>query len=313
MAILPPLRALQVFEAVGRLGSVTRAAQELHVSPGAVSQQIKTLETTLETRLVERKGSGIVLTKVGAAFHKSVAKAFGDLLNARIEIIDKPKSEALIISALPLFASRWLSPRMFAWQTSHPHVKLHLEGSVTEPASADRSFDFRITYADKAHLFDSSVPLFTDSLCPVCSPGLIDKKQPLNNPADLLSYRLLTIDWSPFLSQPPSWEDWFHLVNVDGTHIPHFFVMSLSSLALEAAIQGHGIVLAQRAMVEDELASGRLVAPFPEMLRLPSPYILGWRKSVFRKAGAGEFHRWLVGLARKQEGAAPAPDQSIFI
>ncbi|WP_162230636.1 LysR substrate-binding domain-containing protein [Nitratireductor soli] len=307
MADLPPLRALQVFEAVGRLGSVTRAAQELHVSPGAVSQQIKSLENTLETRLVERKGSGIVLTKVGTAFHKAVEKSFADLLKARVEIIDKHKSGALIISALPLFASRWLSSRMFAWQTSHPQINLHLEGSVTEPATAERPFDFRITYADKAHLFDSFVPLFTDGLCPVCSPALIENGPPLNTPADLLSYRLLTIDWSPFLSPPPSWEDWFHLVNVDGTHIPHFFVMSLSSLAIEAAIEGRGIVLAQRAMVEDELRSGRLIAPFPDVLKLPSPYILGWKKSVFGKAGAGAFHRWLVGLARKEDVAAPAP------
>lgn len=300
MADLPSLRALQVFETVGRFGSMTKAAQELRVSPGAVSQQIKILEDALGMHLVTRKGNGLALTEVGAAYHEAIAKAFADLHRAHTEIIDIHQSDALVISALPLFASRWLAGKMFTWQKSHPKIRFHLEGTAIEPVLADKGFDFRITYADKAHLFDSFVPLFTDGLCPVCSPSLIETGPPLEKPSDLFAHRLLTIDWGPFLSPPPTWRDWFRLVDLDGSDIPDFFVLSLSSLAIEAAIEGRGIALAQRAMVSEELRSGRLMTPFPEVLMLPSPYILAWKKPVFRKNGASEFHRWIVGLARKE-------------
>ncbi|MBA3448561.1 MAG: LysR family transcriptional regulator [Pseudaminobacter sp.] len=301
MVDLPPLRALQVFEAVGRFGSMTRAAQELKVSPGAISQQIKILETVLGLHLVVRKGNGLALTDVGHTYHLAVAKAFADFHKASGDIIEIHRSGALIISSLPLFASRWLSANMFTWQKSHPSVNFRLEGTAVEPVVENKPFDFRITYADKAHLFDSFVPLFTDGLIPVCSPGLAASGLPLKDPADLLAHRLLTIDWRPFLSPAPTWQDWFRLVGLEGSGVRDFFMLSLSSLAIEAAIEGRGIALAQQAMVAEELRTGRLIAPFKQVLKLPSSYILGWNKPVFDKTGASAFHRWIVGLARKQE------------
>ncbi|MFU0504207.1 LysR substrate-binding domain-containing protein [Pseudaminobacter sp. NGMCC 1.201702] len=306
MVELPPLRALQVFEAVGRFGSMTKAAQELKVSPGAISQQIKILEEAMGLHLVARKGNGLALTEVGLAYHQAVAKAFADFHKASSDIVEFHRSSALIISALPLIASRWLSPNMFTWQKTHPNVCFHLEGTAIEPVLDGKPFDFRITYADKAHLFESFVPLFNDGLVPVCSPELA-ASQPLEKPADLLAHRLLTIDWRPFLSPAPTWQDWFRLVGLDGSEIRDFFMLSLSSLAIEAAIEGRGIALAQKAMVAEELRTGRLIAPFEQVLMLPSPYILAWNRTVFDKTGASEFHRWIVGLARKQERNTLAP------
>lgn len=303
---LPPLRALQVFAAVGRLGSMTKAAQELKVSPGAISQQIKSLEEAMGLHLVARKGNGLILTAVGESYHQVVAKIFADFQKASEEVLKSHRSSALIISSLPLFASRWLSANMFNWQKAHPNVCFHLEGTAVEPSVEEKPFDFRITYGDKVHLYDSFTALFTDGLIPVCSPHLA-AAQPLQQPEDLLSHRLLTIDWRPYISPAPTWQDWFRLVGLDGCEIRDSFMLSLSSLAIEAAIEGRGIALAQKAMVTEELRTGRLVAPFDSVLQLPLPYVLAWNKQVFDKTGASEFHRWVVGLARKQERNALAP------
>lgn len=255
----------------------------------------------MDLHLVARKGNGLALTEIGLAYHQAIANVFAGFHKASSDILESRRSSALIISSLPLFASRWLSANMFTWQMSHPNVRFQLEGTAIEPITDQKPFDFRITYADNAHLFESFVPLFTDGLIPVCSPALATSGLPINTPRDLFAHRLLTIDWRPFLSPSPTWQDWFRLFGLDGGEVRDSFMLSLSSLAIEAAIEGRGIALAQKAMVTEELKTGRLIAPFDQVLILPSSYILAWNRQVFDKTGASEFHRWIVGLARKQK------------
>lgn len=297
---LPPLRALLVFDAVGKCMSMKRAAAELAVSPGAVSQQIKLLEDALGLQLISRNSARLQLTEFGQVYHQSISAALQKLRNAHSEALAMRRSNTLLISALPLLASRWLAPRMFEWQQMHPDITMHLEGAISEPQPGAGHVDFRISYYDKIRHFENSVALYTDSLIPVCSPHLAQSGPPLKTPADLLAYRLLTIDWTPILDPPPTWQDWFTLagVAVKGCNDP--FIFSLSSLAIEAALDGRGIALAQYSMIVDDLRAGRLVAPFPYRLKLASPYYFAWQQSVFDKRGARDFHRWLIGLARQQ-------------
>jgi LysR family glycine cleavage system transcriptional activator len=303
MAGLPPLRALHVFEVVGRRGSMTKAADELDVSPGAVSQQIKILEDALGMKLITRKVSGLTLTELGRSYHAGISKAFQDLQKAHDDILLLHRSKGFEISALPLLASRWLAPRVFEWQRRHPEVRIQLESTTVEPSPGAGSLDFRITYQEKSSAFDSFAPLFTDSLIPVCSPGLIASGPPLRTPADLMAYRLLTTDWKPLLASAPDWREWFRHAGVECGDILDMIVFSLSSLAIEAAIDGRGVTLAQRALIDEDLKLGRLVTPFPQMLLLPSPYVLAWNNEVFDKRGAREFHRWILGVARQQAAA----------
>jgi LysR family glycine cleavage system transcriptional activator len=297
---LPPLRALLVFDAVGKCMSMKRAAAELAVSPGAVSQQIKLLEDALGMQLISRNSARLQLTEFGQVYHQSISAALQRLRNAHNEALAMRRSNTLLISALPLLASRWLAPRMFEWQQMHPDITMHLEGAISEPQPGAGHVDFRISYHDKIRHFENSVALYTDSLIPVCSPHLAQSGPPLKRPADLLAYRLLTIDWTPILDPPPTWQDWFTLagVAVKGCNDP--FIFSLSSLAIEAALDGRGVALAQHSMIVDDLRAGRLVAPFPYRLKLASPYYFAWQQSVFDKRGARDFHRWLIGLARQQ-------------
>ena len=179
MADLPPLRALQVFEAVGRCGGMTKAAQELGVSPGAISQQIKNLEDALGLQLIVRKPGGIALTALGASYHQEVSTCIQDFRKAHRAVIDQARGKGIVISALPLIAARWLSPTIFDFQQRHPGTTIHIEGNLVEPDPD--SFDFRVTYADRVRPLDRVATLFTDSLVPVCSPKLLSTR-PVRTP-----------------------------------------------------------------------------------------------------------------------------------
>jgi LysR family transcriptional regulator, glycine cleavage system transcriptional activator len=296
MVDLPPLRALQVFEAVGRCGGITKAARDLGVSPGAISQQIRHLEEALGLQLIIRKAGGVSLTQLGARYYEDVSACIHGLRKAHHAITTQALGQGVVISALPLIAARWLSPAIFDFQQRHPGTTIHIAGSLVEPA-AD-SFDFRVTYADRVSQLDYSATLFTDSLVPVCSPKLLAAR-PVRVPADLLDFQLLGIDWRPFFSPSPGWQSWFRHVGVSSGVIADTLVFSHSSLAIEAAIDGHGVALAQSSLIAEDLKSGRLVRPFELAQELPAPYVVAWNSSAFAKNGARDIHRWIIRLSSR--------------
>lgn len=298
---LPPLRALQVFEAVGRCGSMTDAARRLNVSPGAVSQQMKILEDTLGLHLTVKEGNRLQLTAAGKRYYESCAEAFESLRVAQEEIRRVKDSNNLSISALPSLMMKWLAPLMHEWQAQHPGVNVYLDGTEVEPFPNAYDIDFRITYADMIGDGDNAVELFSDCVVPACSPDLLNGKAPVKQPSDILRYPLLSVDWVPKYALPPSWADWFAANDVDapGLHDTHR-VFSLSSMAIQSAVDGHGFVLAQYSMIRAELAAGKLHIPFPRALALPSAYYLKWKKNAFDKPPCRQFHRWIVARGKEQ-------------
>lgn len=297
---LPSLRALQVFDAVGRFGGIVEAARRLGISAGAVSQQMKLLEDSLGLSLTFKVGKRIRLTAAGQRYHDSCAAAFESLRIAQVEVERTKNASNLRISALPSLFSDWLAPLIYAWQSEHPDLNLFLDGSHTEPASDGYEIDFRVTYGHYA-LTENAVELFRDCVVPVCSPKLLRDDAPLNSPADLLNYPLLSIDWLPKFASPPSWRDWFDAQHVDHSQLRDGYrVYSLSSMAIQAAVSGQGVVLAQCSMIANSLADERLIMPFARGLPLPSPYFLVGAKDAFDKAHCRDFHRWLVSRGRDQ-------------
>ena len=297
---LPSLRALQVFDAVGRFGGIVEAARRLGISAGAVSQQMKLLEDSLGLSLTFKVGKRIRLTAAGQRYHDSCAAAFESLRIAQVEVERTKNASNLRISALPSLFSDWLAPLIYAWQSEHPDLNLFLDGSHTEPASDGYEIDFRVTYGHYA-LTENAVELFRDCVVPVCSPKLLRGDAPLRSPADLLNYPLLSIDWLPKFASPPSWRDWFDAQHVDHSQLRDGYrVYSLSSMAIQAAVSGQGVVLAQCSMIANSLADERLIMPFARGLPLPSPYFLVGAKDAFDKAHCREFHRWLVSRGRDQ-------------
>lgn len=302
MGTLPPLRALQVFEAVGRCGGVAEAARRLGISAGAVSQQMKLLEDTLGLSLMQKDGKRLRLTAIGRQYHESCAAAFESLRVAHAQIERSKNVRNLSVSALPSLLSKWLATRVIEWQAQYPDLSVYLDGTHTEPSPEGYEIDFRISYGDRVADVDNSIELFRDSVLPVCSPQLLRADAPLASPADILAYPMISVDWLPKFASPPSWSDWFETNGVDCSTLQNArHVFSLSSVAIQAAIDGHGFVLAQSSMIHDDVMAGRLVMPFKLGLPLPWPYFLTWKKSAFDKPQCRSFHRWLLTRAKEQQ------------
>lgn len=305
---LPPLRALQVFDTLGRCASIAEAAKRLGISPGAVSQQMKLLEDSLGITLLVKEGRRNRLTAAGSRFHESCADAFERLRIAQAEVVLSRDTSHLRISALPSLMSRWLAPRVFDWQEANKTVNVYLDGSHAEPAANGYEIDFRITYSDRAIDAENAIELFRDCVVPVCSPDVLRGDISRLAPAELLNYPLLCIDWLPKFASPPSWRDWFESTGADSARLQANLqdsrrVFSLSAMAIEAALAGQGFVLAQYSMVAKELESGRLLMPIAHALPLPASYYLTWTKSAFDKEHCRQFHRWLLARGKEQSHA----------
>lgn len=302
MSQLPPLRALQIFEAVGRHGGIAEAARRLGISPGAVSQQMKLLEDVLGLHLTQKEGKRLRLTSAGEKYHQSCSAAFESLRVAHAEILRSRHEIHLSISAFPSLMAKWLAPLLLNWQTEYPEINIYMDGSHAEPSATSYEIDFRITYSDRVHQAENALELFRDSVVPVCSPGLIAPDKPLLQPADLLAYPLISVDWLPKFTSPPSWRDWLRHNQVGCSQLNEGYrVFSLSSIAIQAAIDGQGIMLGQCAMIAEDVRAGRLVIPFSRPMDLPSAYFLTWRQSAFDKPHYRLFHRWLVARGRAQQ------------
>lgn len=304
MNILPPLRALQVFETLGHSRNLADAARRLGITPGAVSQQIKLLEESLTISLTFKDGKHIRLTPAGSRFHESCSGAFEILREAQTELERTKNQTNLSISALPSLLKSWLAPLVYDWQDQYyPELSIQFKGSHSEPASHLEDVDFRITYGSSVTTTYNSAELYTDMVVPVCSPALLDPQHALTHPASILHYPLITTDWQPKFASPPSWHDWFTANHVDINKVPvtSHRIFSLSHMAVDAAIDGHGFVLAQCSMVASDVISGRLIIPFKRPLPLPWPYMLRWKPDVFDRSHCQAFHRWLIARGKQQD------------
>ncbi|TPI11727.1 LysR substrate-binding domain-containing protein [Mesorhizobium sp. B4-1-1] len=294
----PPLRAIQAFEAFGRRGSVTAAADELGVSVGAVSQQIRKAEDVLEARLLERRGRSVALTALGRVYHAAVSLGFDQIREAQ-DIIERAQSaDTLTISCLPSLASKWIGPQLLDWQIGHPGASVRLIGAETEPRLDIEEVDFRISYGDKYRNFDHYTELFTDWVVPACSPALL-ARHPVRKPADILDLPLLSIEWARDHRSPPGWAEWAASIGVPYRKVSGEVAFSLSSAAIDAATNGRGIVLAQLSMAAEDIASGRLIVPFDQRLKLSQAYFLAWDRAALQKPFGPELRAWIVSISKR--------------
>jgi LysR family glycine cleavage system transcriptional activator len=297
---LPSMRAMQAFEAFGRLGSVTAAAAELGVTLGAVSQQLQKAEESVGVRLVERMGKSIALTTWGRQYHDDVRAGFDKLREAQAKIERAQAEAVLTISCLPSLASKWIGSQLLDWQIAHPLANVRLIGDDTEPRFGADEVDFRLSYGDMITRFDHRAELFTDWVVPACAPALL-KGLTLGVPADILDAPLLGIEWARDQGAAPGWSDWAAHIGAERRKSGGEVAFSMSSAAIDAAINGRGFVLAQLSMTTDDIAAGRLVVPFDIRLRLSQPYSLAWDPAALEKPFGTELRRWIQSISRRQK------------
>lgn len=294
---LPPLRSLQAFEALGRLGTVAKAADELCVTPGAVSQQVQSLSDFLGVSLFVREGRGVRMTDQARVYFELITDGFERFRDAK-KVFDRHRgSPTLVVSALPSLANLWLMPKLYAWQQANPHIDIRLEVCPYEDDLTQGNVDFRLTYGRGARLHMHGQDLFIDEAVPVCSPAFRARNGPLETPADIAASQLLHIDWRPDHTGSIGWRDWCTLAQAPYQKENEGAVYSFSVLAVEAAITGQGVLLGQKCFVAGELATKRLVALSEIAVPMPEPYAVAWSDMALHKPSGRAFLDWLVAEA----------------
>ncbi len=291
MARLPPLGSLRAFEAAARYLSFTRAADELHVTQAAISHQIKSLEEFLGTKLFHRSNRELALTEQGLDYLPAVKQAFETLHEATRRLLDTEEPNALTVSALPSFTASWLIPRLGRYLNGHPDINILISPSAQLSTFGDDGVDVGIRYGRGKYPGLFSERLMADDIFPVCSPQLMKGRHALRKPQDLKHHVLLHDD------RYGDWQTWLLAAGVKGVDPSRGPVITDSGMAIQAAVEGHGVALARGVLAANELRSGRLVRPFE--LRLPADYAyyIVCPQGTADRPNIKAFREWLLSEA----------------
>ena len=302
---LPPLNALRAFEAAGRHLSITKAADELCVTPAAVSHQVKTLEDYLEVRLFRRSRNSLFLTDAGQAFLPGLRAGFSELERAMNALREHDCRGPLVLSVAPIFATRWLIPRLDGFRAAHPDIDVRISATL-ELAEFERDgIDAAVRVGRGRYPGLASHRLFGESVVPMCSPALLKGEHPLASPKDLRHHVLLHFDWPAQEQVTPdwgTWSRWMEVKGIDATRGPRF---TQPDYAMQAAIEGAGVVLGWRSLAQADLDSGRLTIPFDLPLQLDVAFYLVYPEASAERAKLARFREWLLGETAASRGVRP--------
>lgn len=292
-----PLNGLRAVEAVARLGSLSAAARELDVSPGAVSQQIARCEAALDRRLFDRRPGGMVPVAGSEDIFRRLHDGFGALA-AAVELTRRDRAHVLTVSVAPIFAARWLIWRLPAFTRAHPDIRVRLDSDVAlaDPNAGD--VDFAIRIGPGGYRGVTSEKLFDQLVAPVCNAYWADR---IRTPADIAHV--------PIIREPAAmfdWDVWLRPEGLDPSILGDGPTFNEASLCLDAAMAGEGLFLAFESLCRDALDRGRIRAPVPRFhptglsywlvsardrsLSAPQRLFRSWLREVLSEAGMGGVH-----------------------
>lgn len=290
--ILPPLRALRAFEATARHASVTLAADELHVTPGAVSLQIRELESTLGVHLFTRRPRRMALTPIGERYFPAVRDAFRTIRAATTDVIAQSQLQVITITCTPSIAVQWLVPRLRILEERMPEVDIRVSPSNRLMDFSRDAIDLAIRHSAGRHDGLTSEKLFDDKIMPACSPALLDRLGPISQPGDLRRFPLLHCE------DRQEWRQWLDIAGAGDVDASHGPIFTNSNGEIEAAKAGLGVVLVRLSLIERELAEGVLVAPLPVGLASGMAYYLVYPPEALDQPTVRAVRDWLVDEAK---------------
>lgn len=289
-----PLNSLRAFEASARHLSFAKAAEELFVTPAAISHQVKKLEEYLGVPLFRRLPRGLLLAETGQVLLAELREVFLRLDKAMERVLESDSRGALTISVAPIFAIKWLVPRLQRFDNLHPDIDIRMSSSLSTIDFQRDGFDAAIRLGDGKYPGLESVQLFEESVTPMCTPELVRSSKKLQNPDDLKHQVLLHDDSLACSGSAPNWKTWLKEAcaeEPDSSRGPHF---SQPDHALQAAIDGAGVVLGWRYLAQDDLIAGRLVRPFDLTLPLGADFFLVYPVGSADRPKVSAFRKWLI-------------------
>ncbi|WP_051332182.1 transcriptional regulator GcvA [Cucumibacter marinus] len=292
---LPPLNALRAFESAGRHVSFTRAAEELHVTPGAVSRQIKLLEDYLGLELFERTSRDLRITEEAEDYVHALTDVFDRVNSATERLLTARRERPLRIHCAMTFTLRWLVPLLPLFHRLYPQREIQLTTSlaplpVTLLESGDVDVAIQMGRGDWQGMIAHR--LAGSALVPVCAPALIDGDLPLGAVHDLNEHTLLHS-----LARPHDWADWLEAAGAAQVDPERGLRFESSSLAYQAAKEGLGVAMGQMALIVDDLETGRLVTPFDFVFDNGEAYYLTYADHAENDPRVREFRDWVLGQA----------------
>ena len=303
---LPSLNALRAFEAAGRHVSFSRAAEELHVTPAAIGQQVRALESYLGETLFVRLNRSVELTVAGQALLPGLSDGFDQLARTMEAFYRRTVRRPLTVSVEPDFGAKWLVRRLDRFREHHPGIEIRLDATIRVIDFAREAVDLAIRYGDGDYPGLRCDVLFEEDVFPVCSPALLEGPHPLVHPEDLQWHRLLHQDWAANAPTWPDWKMWLMAAgveNVDPTHGLQFASGSYG-LMMDAALAGHGVALASSVLVADDIEAGRLVKPFDLGVHQSLRYYLVGPEATADEPMTTAFREWLIGEAGGSSASA---------
>ncbi|HJU30267.1 MAG TPA: transcriptional regulator GcvA [Hyphomicrobiaceae bacterium] len=300
---MPPLNALRAFEATARHRSFSKAADELHVTPAALSHQIRGLEDLLGLKLFLRRARAIELTDAARLIYPGIRTGF-EHLRAAVEQLDRARQDRiLVVSASPGLTAKWLVPRIYRFLEKHPDIDTRISASSGFSDFVTDGVDVGIRLSSGAHPELHVEKLSDESMLPLCSPRLLDGDQPLRSAHDLPRFPLIQIDLPGLV---PTWDDWLRAVGVDGIDTSRGLRLNVADHALDAASEGAGVVLGYKLVASRDITLGRLVSPFgPELPLAGRSYHFVCARGQERRPAVKAFRDWLFAEIAETFAALP--------
>ena len=285
---LPQLNALKAFEAAARHVSFTHAAEELCVTQGAVSHQVKALESELGIKLFNRERQRLIITDAGREYLVVVRDALDRIAMGTERLVQRQSSGALTVSTSPDFAAKWLVHRLGRFAEAHPGIDLRVSATMHHVDFAREDVDIAVRHGDGHWPGLHVTRLCAEHLFAVCCPRL---GSDLDRPGDVLRLPLLHLD------DRTAWSAWLEAAGVAGTDAIHGPILNRASMLIDAAVDGHGIALARTTLAAWDLINERLVRPFPVALALSKSYWIVSPKATASLPKLVAFRNWLLAQA----------------
>ncbi|MGE0829380.1 MAG: LysR substrate-binding domain-containing protein [Hyphomonadaceae bacterium] len=294
---LPSLNAVRAFEAAARRRSLTAAARELNVTPGAISRHVALLEGYFGCQLLAREQRGVTPTAKGEAYFKAVAGALDAIDAASRELGARRAASALVVQLYTALAVDWVAPRIERFHAAHPDIDVRMVASPS-PAPDFEDVDLAGVLGEGEVAGLSKEFVFQARFAPVCAPALLAKKPKLKRPEEIASFRLLSA-----APEANFWRRWFEAAGVTPPARGSSQIFESASLADQAARRGAGFAMGNIVILADDLAAGRLVAPFPMTVSPLPSYWLACAKRRANEPAIAAFRQWLIGEMRENQAA----------
>ncbi|MGN6572149.1 MAG: transcriptional regulator GcvA [Pseudolabrys sp.] len=297
---LPPFKAIRAFAVAARHMGFKAAAEELHVTPSAVSHAVAALEQALGVKLFHRRVRRLLLTDAGKTYFDRLRPAFEEIAAATHEISARQRSDILTVASAPAFARAWLMPRLKAFLDDHPDIELRIR-ATSDPAEMNADDVDAIVLYERAVGPDLVADrLMTEDMVPVCSPAL---RSQLRSPQDLLRQTLIHTETKLVI-----WSMWLKAAGIDPDRVDRGLRFNRADLALEAAKIGLGVALESRVLAEPHIANGSLVIPFEASVRLSEgSYFIAARPAKAQLPKVDAFRNWILQAARSDAARTGAP------